>query len=135
MSGEHTGSCLCGEVRFEILGAFDGFFLCHCSRCRKGSGSAHGANLFSTTATLNWLSGEDMVKTFDVEGTRHRRSFCNTCGSPLPRFHKNGWLVAPAGGFDSAIEKRPDAHIFTGSRANWDHLLEDVPAFEEFPGQ
>jgi hypothetical protein len=41
-----TGSCLCGAVSFEVSGAFDSFFLCHCSRCRKDTGSAHAANLF-----------------------------------------------------------------------------------------
>ena len=53
------GSCLCGAVRFEVTGAFESFFLCHCSRCRKDTGSAHGANLFSSTAKLAWLKGED----------------------------------------------------------------------------
>jgi hypothetical protein len=29
------GACLCGGITFEIDGAFEHFFLCHCSRCRK----------------------------------------------------------------------------------------------------
>ena len=46
MGTTHSGTCLCGAVRFEISGSFERFYLCHCSRCRKGSGSAHAANLF-----------------------------------------------------------------------------------------
>jgi len=53
---KHLGSCLCGEVRFEIVGNFERFFLCHCGRCRKDTGSAHAANLFSSTAKVHWLS-------------------------------------------------------------------------------
>ena len=37
----HRGSCLCGKVTFEIEGNFEQFFLCHCERCRKDTGSAH----------------------------------------------------------------------------------------------
>ncbi|RPH66319.1 MAG: aldehyde-activating protein, partial [Hyphomicrobiales bacterium] len=52
MSSRHLGSCLCGDVRFEIAGDFEKFYLCHCSRCRKDTGSAHGANLFASAARL-----------------------------------------------------------------------------------
>ncbi|MCZ4350909.1 GFA family protein [Roseovarius aestuarii] len=59
-----TGQCLCGAVRFHISGEFESFFVCHCSRCRKDSGSAHSANLFSPTAKIIWVSGEANIKTF-----------------------------------------------------------------------
>ena len=46
MSNTYSGSCLCGEIRFEIEGEFELFYLCHCEYCRKDTGSAHAANLF-----------------------------------------------------------------------------------------
>jgi hypothetical protein len=135
MRGSFLGSCLCGEVRFEILGDFDRFFLCHCGRCRKNTGSAHAANLFSSTARLNWLSGAARVRTFDVPFTRHARSFCAECGSALPSLQMNGaLLVVPAGSLDSPLPMRPDAHIFAASRAEWDERLEDLPQFDALPG-
>lgn len=131
----HVGSCLCGEVRFEIEGDFERFFLCHCSRCRKDTGSAHAANLFSTTARLHWLSGEDKIRTFQVPATRHKKSFCSACSSALPRVEMDGtFLVVPAGSLDSAVEIRPDAHICIASRANWDEHLEDIPGMDGLPG-
>lgn len=134
MSNKHLGSCLCGEVRYEVSGDFDRFFFCHCSRCRKGTGSAHGANLFSSTATLTWLSGEDKVKSYRVPGTRHARGFCAECGSPAPRFYPAvPMLVVPAGSLDSPLETRPTAHICVASRADWDRCLEDVSQFDELP--
>jgi len=135
MAGKHAGSCLCGAVRFEITAAFDGFFLCHCSRCRKNSGAGNAANLFSGNAQLYWLSGEASVKSFDVAGSRHRRSFCAECGSALPNWQQGGaLLVVPAGSLDTPIGLRPTAHIHNASRADWDHDLDDVPGFDGLPG-
>lgn len=130
----HTGGCLCGAVRFEVEGRFEHFFLCHCSRCRKGTGSAHAANLFSNNARLSWLAGEELVQSFTVEGTRFTRSFCPACGSALPNVAAAGRLKVPAGSLDTPVSLRPEAHIFTGSRANWDQHLEDVPSYDERPG-
>ena len=129
------GSCQCGTVRFEIAGAFERFFLCHCSRCRKDTGSAHGANLFSSNAKVTWLSGESSVKTYRVPGTRHEKCFCAECGSALPRVQMNGALVVvPAGSVDSEITIKPNAHICVDSRASWDTDLESVAKMGGLPG-
>ena len=134
MTETTSGSCQCATVRFRIDGAFDGFFLCHCSRCRKDTGSAHASNLFSSTAKLTWIAGGDTVRTFHVPGTRHQRSFCPNCGSGLPGFNaRRALLVVPAGCLDASFDRRPDAHIFCASRAAWDSQLESVPAFEKLP--
>lgn len=135
MTQTTSGACLCGTVRFEISGEFDSFFLCHCSRCRKDTGSAHGANLFSSTATIAWLSGRDRIKTYRVPATRHEKSFCTECGSALPRVQMEGTLlVVPAGSLDSDIDIRPNAHICFASRAAWDAHLENIPKIEGLPG-
>lgn len=135
MTQKTTGSCQCGAVRFEIAGSFDAFFLCHCSRCRKDTGSAHGANLFSATAKIAWLSGQDNVRTYRVPDTRHEKSFCAECGAALPRVQMNGaLLVVPAGSLDSPIDMRPNAHICCASRASWDSHLEDIPQMDGLPG-
>lgn len=134
MSSKHLGSCLCGKVQFEVAGEFEKFFLCHCEYCRKDTGSAHAANLFSSTATLRWLAGADNVSCYDLPGTRHSKCFCRLCGSALPRQQMDGaLLVVPAGSLTSAVTIRPDAHIFVASRAGWDTALESVPTFDRFP--
>jgi hypothetical protein len=134
MSSQHSGSCLCGAVRFEVAGTLDRFYLCHCAHCRKDTGSAHAANLFSSSATLRWLSGQDQVRVFNLPSTRHRHAFCATCGSALPDVQMEGALLkVPAGSLDSPILVRPDAHIFCASRANWDDALEEIPKVEKLP--
>lgn len=135
MDEKHQGSCLCGTVRFEIDGRFDRFFLCHCGHCRKDSGSAHAANLFSSSATLRWLSGQTQVRQYQLPATRHSKSFCLSCGSALPGLQMDGaLLVVPAGSLDSEVPLRPDAHIFVASRARWDDALEQIPQIERLPG-
>jgi hypothetical protein len=132
MTMQHQGSCLCGEIRFRIKGELESFFLCHCTYCRKDSGSAHAANLFSSKADIEWLSGEDKVKTFNLALTRHARSFCTNCGSALP-CATNGMLAVPAGSLDGDPAISPSAHIFVASRASWDNNLASVPSFDTFP--
>ena len=132
MNQQYAGSCLCGKVRYTIDGAFDRFYLCHCSHCRKDSGSAHTANLFSSTARLTWLSGQSSVATFRLPGTRHARNFCAACGSALPLANAQ-MLVVPAGSLDTDMDRAPDGNIFTGSRAAWDRDLQAAPNHDSFP--
>ena len=131
MSANYSGSCLCGAVRFEVNGEFERFYLCHCEYCRKDTGSAHAANLFSSSATLQWVSGQDKVARFDLPATRHSRSFCSICGSALP--WQGRILVVPAGSLNGAVRLRPDAHLFVSSRADWDDGFGTVPMIEKFP--
>lgn len=135
MSHIHKGACQCGAVSFEIDGTFEAFFLCHCSRCRKDTGSAHAANLFSSTATLRWLSGEDRVRTYRVPSTRHEKSFCATCGAAVPGEQMEGALVVvPAGSLEGPITLQPTAHICCADRAGWDDDLESLPRLDGLPG-
>jgi hypothetical protein len=134
MSNTYSGSCLCGEISFEIEGEFDRFYLCHCEYCRKDTGSAHAANLFSSTATLRWLSGANKIARFNLPATRHSKCFCSICGSALPIKRMNGeLLVVPAGSLNSEVRMRPNAHIFVSSRAAWDDSLETIATADRFP--
>lgn len=134
MTQKHTGSCLCGKVTFEITGNFERFFLCHCEYCRKDTGSAHAANLFSSTAQLKWLSGEENVKTFNFNSSGHIKSFCSDCGSALPNAQINGsLLVVPAGSLDSDVDMVPQGNIYISHKANWDNELNKIQEFDELP--
>ncbi|SEG30455.1 GFA family protein [Marinobacterium lutimaris] len=126
------GSCLCGQVVFEFESEFEHFFLCHCQRCRKASGSAHGANLSARGGVLRWLSGESLVKRFDLPGTRKVCSFCSHCGAALPSCSGDR-VVIPAGSLDTPVSIRPEAHLFMDSRADWEEALDTLPVFRELP--
>lgn len=132
---EYRGGCLCGAVTYRITApAPRAMFLCHCSRCRKESGTVHCANVFfSEDAELEWLTGRDGWRRFDLPGTRKSCVFCTTCGSPLPRSRHGGGLVLPAGTLDEAPDLMPTAHIYCDSRAPWEDAIGGVPRHDELP--
>ena len=79
------GSCLCGSVRFELLGKINGFYFCHCMRCRRSTGSAHSSNIFTDPENIRWLSGQELIKRYELpEAERFAKQFCIECGSPSP---------------------------------------------------
>lgn len=134
MSNIKKGSCLCDQVQFEVRGDFENFILCHCKYCQKDTGSAHGANLFSTRAELKWITGEDWVTSFNLSGTEHSKSFCRNCGAALPNIQMEGkLLVVPAGSLDEDLTLKPMAHIFMKSKANWETDLESIKKFDYLP--
>jgi len=131
------GSCLCGAVRYEVSGEPKRFLHCHCSRCRKATGTGHATNLFLQPATLTWVSGEDQIRSFKVpEAKRFTNAFCATCGSRLPRQAQGSDIVLiPAGSLDDEAPIRPEARIFSGSRASWSCGAEALPEHSEYPPQ
>lgn len=131
---EIEGSCLCSKISYKASVDFKAFYLCHCNHCQKDSGSAHGANLFATFEKLEWQSGEDLLKTFNFPGTRHTKSFCSNCGSPMPMVMPDGsMLQVPAGSIDGNVECKPTAHLFRSSKASWDSDLESLKWFDKLP--
>src|SRR5258705_8444764 len=83
-----TGSCLCGGVRFEIRRAVGPFELCHCRRCRKASGSAFLAGIYTRTDDFKLLGGKDLISTYQAPTLRGppplRGSFFSRCSPPAP---------------------------------------------------
>jgi len=130
-----SGSCLCNLVRYEITGNLGIFQYCHCSRCRKFTGSAHAANLLVSPGDFSWLSGAEHVGRYEPENTKHfATSFCKHCGSSMPWLGKSGKaVVIPAGTLDNDPAIKPMQNIFCGSRAIWYKSADSLPESEELP--
>jgi glutathione-dependent formaldehyde-activating enzyme len=77
------GSCLCGEVAFEVEGPFDRFLNCHCSRCRKATGTAHSGEVIVQAAALRWLRGEASVARYDLPTALCNRLLQDLAGDGL----------------------------------------------------
>jgi len=130
---DYTGECLCGAVRYRIEAeAPKAMYLCHCTRCRRETGTIHGANVFFREGTLTFERGEERLGRFALEGTRKKRWFCQTCASPMPRQDTDGLIVLPAGSLDDGSMLTPDAHIFQDSRAEWADRAADAPRYSEY---
>ena len=122
-----TGSCLCGDIAFEIGGHVDIVGHCHCSMCRKFHGSA-----FATVGTVaredfRWVRGADRVRAYQSSANRCRR-FCPRCGSAVPTAGIGPqFMLVPMGNVAEDPGNRPRLHSFTGSKAPWHDIVDDLP--------
>lgn len=114
-----TGSCLCGARAYEIEGELDGVWVCHCSLCRKASGSVGNAILIVPRDRFRWLKGEDHGVTFALRET-YSITRCRTCGTPLPAETDETNVYVTAGTLDVPLGKGVRTHLFCASRADWD---------------
>lgn len=128
------GKCLCGGIHIEI----DRVALlrhCHCSMCRKETGSAFGTVAVVLPHEFRFLRGEELVHfyTYPRDG---RRAFCRVCGSKAPLRLLNDTVVAvPAGLLDDDPIVRPILHQFADSKAPWWDIADDLPRYPKWvPG-
>lgn len=130
-----SGSCLCGKIVYEISGNMGVFQYCHCSRCRKFSGSAYASNLFVSPKQFSWVKGQSRVGTYSPKDTKYfATAFCKNCGSSLPWDSKGGNIVViPAGTLDEHPDIEPSQNIYCGSKAMWYKPANDLPEHDELP--
>lgn len=126
----HTGSCLCGAVRFEIDGPLAAIQLCHCSQCRRASGSAFAANMPVDAADFRVVRGEATLKAYESSPGKER-VFCGGCGSPvISRLTADPTKVrVRAGLLDAPVAARPVFHFLTDSKADWWTIEGDLPQY------
>jgi hypothetical protein len=129
------GSCLCGRVKFEITRAVGPFELCHCSRCRKASGSAFSATVGVRRDEFHITSGRELIQAYEAPvretAPGYRTYFCGRCGSPLPNPNPEAaWFEVPAGALDDDPELRPDRHIFVELKSSWFSIVDKLPQLD-----
>ncbi len=127
------GKCLCGRVEFELIGSIPRLYQCHCSLCRKVSGSSANAALVIDAAQFRWLGGEEEISQYESE-TAFKSHFCRHCGSPVPNATRNNsayWV--PVGLLQDDEALKLAAHVYMDSRAQWDELAGGAECFAEMP--
>ncbi|MBI3439532.1 MAG: GFA family protein [Proteobacteria bacterium] len=127
----HTGSCLCGAVRFEVEGDLPPPDACHCVQCRKTSG-----HYFVSTdvprSRLIIRGGENV--TWYRSSEKVRRGFCKTCGAslfwdPIER----DWLGVAMGAFDGPTGTHIHVHVHAGEKGDYYEIGDGVPRYETTP--
>ena len=129
---ELAGNCMCGAVRYVVADEFLYAMNCHCSDCRRTTGSAFKPFAGIEREKLRVIKGESDLMGFG--GEKAHDAHCKLCGSLLYSVVSDGALVHVAMGTlvdDPSI--RPTQHIFVGSKAGWFTITDDLPQFEEFP--
>jgi len=120
------GSCLCGGVQFEIAQPLETARYCHCTSCKKLSGSIGTANARASSDAVRVVAGRELLRTYQPpEGSA--KTFCSTCGSNL---FGGGWpdsaqCSVRLSAIDDSFDVRPSAHLFVRSVAAWETLPDD----------
>jgi hypothetical protein len=129
----YQGKCLCGEVNITIKGKISDIIHCHCSLCRKNSGTAFATNGFINAADFDILSGRNSLSTFSFKPGRNRH-FCSHCGSPVYSSNEQDpqRYRIRLGILDTDIIERPISHNFVSSKANWEDLDAQLPRYDAF---
>ena len=118
-----TGQCNCGAVAFEVRAELSDVFICHCSICRRYTGSSGIAVVIADNQQFRWLRGEDQIATWEKPDADWQAHFCRLCGSALPGPNDEARMFIPAGLISDGGENlRVAHHIWVGSKAVWDEI-------------
>jgi len=121
MQIDTRGSCLCGSVTFNVSGVVTDCYICHCTRCRKETGSAFATSIFVPLQAVLWLSGRQLTRRYELPDSDYFcLDFCGRCGSVVPyRSRDQTFYIVPAGCLDGDIVIAPVKQIYFDDRAKW----------------
>ena len=120
------GECNCGAVAFEADAELTDVYMCHCSICRRFTGSNGIAVVLVNKDAFRWVRGEDHIASWSKPGADWHGWFCRACGSPLPGENDPTRLFIPAGLISKGGERlKVVHHVWVDSRAPWDVIGDD----------
>ncbi|WP_162653722.1 GFA family protein [Lentilitoribacter sp. Alg239-R112] len=123
------GSCLCGNIKFQISGEPYSLSYCHCSRCRKAAG-VFSAVLIGKSDDLVITDGQDEIGKFKAgPDAKFERCFCKECGTSLGDMNSGDIYVVAASALDDDPKIRPSLHIHTASKPDWYEIDDDLKKF------
>ena len=127
------GSCLCGSVEFEVDGDEFNIYQCHCTLCKKQSGTTSNSSAIVGKESLRFIRGSELISSW-VKDTGFRSDFCSKCGSPVPNPLRGFDLYwVPVGLLPVSTKITVVAHLCTSTISSW-HLLEPgVSKFQDVP--
>ncbi|MBN8238869.1 GFA family protein [Marinobacter hydrocarbonoclasticus] len=113
------GSCLCGEISYEIDSVDMPIVHCHCQTCRKAHAASFAATAGVKRENFRWLSGINSISTFESSPGKSRH-FCKRCGSHLVAERPaQPHVIVRVATLDVDPELRPEAHIWVSHDAPW----------------
>jgi hypothetical protein len=132
MSVALNGGCLCGTVRYRVADEFVYALICHCSQCRRAIGSAFKLFGGIQKEKLSLVAGDESVLRYG--GEQAHDVHCGKCGSLLYSwFRDSPYVHVTYGSLVDEPTLKPSAHIYVGSKASWDEILDDLPQHQQLP--
>ena len=128
------GECLCGKVRYEYNGATGNLVHCHCSKCRKWHGSAFRSRMVVKKNGYKTVQGQEYIAQYQAT-PNVIKTFCQNCGSSLATIYplRENLLGMPIAGCEGELDTYKEFHIYTGSKAQWWEIKDDLPQYKEMP--
>jgi len=125
-----TGSCLCGDVRYELAGPLRPVVYCHCEQCRKTSGHFVAATAcepeqltITSDVGLRWYQSSPIA----------RRGFCENCGASIFWSPEQGkYLSVMAGTIDSPTGLKAEEHVFVADASDYYTIDDGLPQHTDF---
>lgn len=125
-----SGSCLCGAVRYEVLGPLRSVMYCHCEQCRKTSG--HFVAATSCSATDLSVTHDDGL-TWYRSSKEAQRGFCCRCGASLFwRSDLSQSVSIMAGTLDQPTGLTASEHIFVANSGDYYSIDDDLPQHADY---
>jgi hypothetical protein len=126
-----VGKCYCGAVQYRVADEFRYAANCHCSNCRRTTGSAFKPFGGIEREKLELTAGADKVLVYGEDDLND--THCAECGSILYSVVRDGEYVHVAyGSLVDAPSLAPSEHIFVGSKAPWFEITDDLPQNQEY---
>ncbi|MBS6059817.1 GFA family protein [Mixta calida] len=120
-----NGSCLCGSVVFEISTKPSLFYRCHCSLCRKQSGTGYNLATLVKEGEFRWVKGESRIASWS-KPTGYRTDFCSVCGSTVPNLLRGmPYVWLPVGLLDDSVELECVGDFCIDDAMPWDKTRSD----------
>jgi hypothetical protein len=130
-----SGSCQCGNVRYQLLSPPLKVMACHCKECQKLSTSAFSLTALVATDTVVFEGELQQWERLAESGNKNYAKFCPVCGNRIYHFNPDQPEVIKlkaANLTDTSILK-PEAHIWVSQKQAWFHIPDDVPQFDKQP--
>jgi hypothetical protein len=130
MAEIHEGGCLCGAVRYRVTGDPIVVWVCHCTFCKRRTGSAFGLSAYFNEAAVQIINGELKVYQYrsDENNRWLRMEFCSTCGTTVTGVAEGfpGARFITGGTLEDPDWIKPAAHAWTRSALHWMAFPPDV---------
>ena len=134
-AGVARGSCLCGEIRFEVALPFTAVHNCYCSRCRRQRSAGFTTNGFTARQAVTFTQGSDCLTSYKLPAAKYfTHVFCKKCGSGAPRLDTDRNIaVIPLGALDDDPGCKADDNIFIADKASWSEVNPNLPGYDGYP--
>jgi hypothetical protein len=138
MAEIHEGGCLCGAVRYRVTGQPIVVWVCHCTFCKRRTGTAFGLSAYFDEAAVQIISGE--LKVYQYRSDENNRwlkmEFCPTCGTTVTGTAEGlpGARFITGGTFEEPDWIKPTSHAWTRSALHWMAFPPDVELMERQRG-